>query len=29
MHSAEEKVDYKTILKGYEILRNTFVEFNS
>ena len=29
MHSTEEKVDYKTILKGYEILRNTFVEFNS
>ena len=28
MHSADEKVDYNTILKGYEILRNTFVEFN-
>ena len=28
MHSAEEKVDYNTILKGYEILKNTFVEFN-
>ena len=28
MHSAEEKVDYKTILKGYEILKNTFIEFN-
>lgn len=28
MHSAEEKVDYCTILKGYEILKNTFVEFN-
>ena len=28
MHSAEEKVDYKTILKGYEILKNTFMEFN-
>ena len=28
MHSAEEKVDYSTILKGYEILKNTFVEFN-
>lgn len=28
MHSAEEKVDYKTILKGYEIIRNTFIEFN-
>ena len=29
MHSAEEKVDYNTILKGYEILKNTFVEFNN
>ena len=28
MHSAEEKVDYNTILKGYEILKNTFVEYN-
>ena len=28
MHSAEEKVDYNTILKGYKILKNTFVEFN-
>ena len=28
MHSAEEKVDYNTILKGYEILKNTFSEFN-
>ena len=28
MHSAEEKVDYNTILKGYEIIKNTFVEFN-
>ena len=28
MHSAEEKVDYNTILKGYEILKNTFIEFN-
>ena len=28
MHSAEEKVDYNTILKGYEILKNTFCEFN-
>ena len=28
MHSAEEKVDYKTLLKGYEIIKNTFVEFN-
>ena len=28
MHSAEERVDYNTILKGYEILKNTFIEFN-
>ncbi|MBQ7764792.1 M20/M25/M40 family metallo-hydrolase [bacterium] len=28
MHSAEEKVDFDTILKGYKILKNTFVEFN-
>ncbi len=28
MHSAEEKVDYDTILKGYEILKNTFIEIN-
>ena len=28
MHSAGEKVDYKTIIKGYEVLKNTFVEFN-
>ena len=28
MHSAEEKVDYNTILKGYEILKNTFISFN-
>ena len=28
MHSSDEKVDYTTILKGYEILKNTFVEFN-
>ena len=28
MHSAEEKVDYNTILKGYEILKNTFIEYN-
>lgn len=28
MHSAEEKVDYKTLLKGYEVIRNTFIEFN-
>ncbi len=29
MHSAEEKVDYNTILNGYKILKNTFIEFNS
>lgn len=28
MHSAEEKVDYKTLLKGYEVIKNTFEEFN-
>jgi len=28
MHSAEEKVDYKTLLKGYEVIKNTFIEFN-
>lgn len=28
MHSAAEKVDYKTLLKGYEVIRNTFIEFN-
>jgi len=28
MHSAKEKVDYKTMLKGYEIIKNTFIEFN-
>ena len=28
MHSAEEKVDYATILKGYEIVKNTFLVFN-
>lgn len=29
MHSNGEKVDYKTILKGYELLKQIFVEFNS
>ena len=28
MHSAAEKVDYKTLIKGYEVIRNTFEEFN-
>ena len=28
MHSAEEKVDYKTLIKGYEVIKNTFMEFN-
>ena len=28
MHSAAEKVDYKTLLKGYEIIKNTFIIFN-
>ena len=29
MHSAEEKVDYQTIVKGYNIIKNTFESFNS
>ncbi len=29
MHSANEKVDYKTMLKGYDIIENLFIEFNS
>ncbi len=29
MHSASEKVDYKTLLKGYEVIKNTFCEFNN
>ena len=28
MHSAAEKVDYQTPLKGYEVIKNTFEEFN-
>ncbi|MBQ4114767.1 M20/M25/M40 family metallo-hydrolase [bacterium] len=28
MHSAEEKVDYQTIVKGYNIIKNTFESFN-
>ena len=28
MHSANEKVDYKSLLKGYEVIRNTFIIFN-
>ena len=28
MHSAEERVDYETIIKGYEVIKNTFIEFN-
>ena len=28
MHSAKEKVDYKTFLKGYDIIKNVFIEFN-
>lgn len=28
MHSASEKVDYKSLLKGYEVIKNTFIEFN-
>lgn len=29
MHSANEKVDYKTMLKGYDIIENLFIEFNA
>ena len=28
MHSANEKVDYKSLLKGYEVIKNTFMVFN-
>ncbi len=28
MHSASEKVDYKSLLKGYEVIKNTFISFN-
>ncbi|MFA7658187.1 MAG: M20/M25/M40 family metallo-hydrolase [Candidatus Gastranaerophilaceae bacterium] len=28
MHSSSEKVDYKTMLKGYEVLKQMFIEFN-
>lgn len=28
MHSAAEKVDYTTMLKGYELLKQLFIEFN-
>lgn len=28
MHSSAEKVDYKTLLKGYELLKQFFIEFN-
>lgn len=28
MHSAEEKVDYMTLLQGYEVIKNTFLAFN-
>lgn len=29
MHSANEKVDYKSMLKGYDIIENLFIEFNA
>lgn len=29
MHSCNEKVNYKTLLKGFEVLKNTFADFNS
>lgn len=28
MHSTAEKVDYKTLIKGFEVIKNTFEEFN-
>lgn len=28
MHSADEKIDYKSFLKGYELLKDFFFEFN-
>ena len=28
MHSANEKVDYKSLLKGYEVIKNTFIIYN-
>ena len=28
MHSANERVDYKSLLKGYEVIKNTFIVFN-
>lgn len=28
MHSASEKVGYKSLLKGYEVIKNTFIVFN-
>ena len=28
MHSNEEKVNFKTLLKGYELLKELFIEFN-
>ncbi len=29
MHSAAEKVDYKSLIKGYEVIKNTFEEFQN
>lgn len=29
MHSNEEKIDYKSHLKGYELLKHLFIEFNN
>lgn len=28
MHASSEKIDYKTMLKGYELLKEIFVQFN-
>ena len=29
MHSANEKVDYTTLIKGYSIIKELFIEFNA
>ena len=28
MHSADEKIDYKSFLKGYDLLKEIFFQFN-
>ena len=29
MHSEKEKVDYTSLLKGYEVIKNTFLVYNN